>query len=168
MQKQVLFGARRSWTYGARQMLGELVRQLMQHRSPLPPQAVQLVEFCKQRVSGAVQVVLGAVPQQTWPRPPQVPAPQLPLTQVVAPQVAPLAAQVPATQQPPAPQRLPSQQASPAPPHDWQVLLGMPEFGMHWVLGAVHTDGAPGVNEVRQQPAPAPPQPQAPLSPQVP
>ena len=45
-------------------MLGDLLRQSMQQRSPLPPQAVQLVAFCRQRVSGAVQSVLVPVPQQ--------------------------------------------------------------------------------------------------------
>ena len=96
-----------------------------------------------------------------------MPPPQLPLTQVVAPQLLPLATHLPTTQQPPPSQRLPSQHDSPSPPHDWQVLVGMPLLGMHWVPEAVHTDGLP--RPVRQHVALSPPQlPHAPLSPHIP
>ena len=119
-------------TFPGEQVAAPPVVVLAQHGCVAAPQATQLdvspAVAARQTVPGAVQRLF-ALPQQGFPRPPQVP--QAPAEQVpvmvplqATPSALQVAEPVPApdgTQHPPSRQRLPGQHDSPEAPQESQV-----------------------------------------------
>jgi hypothetical protein len=119
-------------TFPGEQVAVPPVVVLAQHGCVAPPQATQLevppAVAARHTVPGAVQRLF-ALPQQGFPRPPQVPhAPAAQMPVIFALQVFPAALQVAApppvpagTQHPPSRQKLPGQHDSPEAPQESQV-----------------------------------------------